>query len=65
MGVVDNAVYVQGVRRPDPLTLEETFETMRAGMVRDLMAPGNRSLPERKDGDFALDLGSASPAGGQ
>ena len=41
------------------------FEQMRAGMVRDLMAPGNRPLPERKDGDFALDLGSASPAGGQ
>jgi len=34
-------------------------------MVRNLMAPGNRPVPERKDGDFALDLGSASPAGGQ
>ena len=41
------------------------FETMRAEMVRNLMAPGNRPVPERKDGDFALDLGSASPAGGQ
>jgi short-subunit dehydrogenase len=40
------------------------FENMRAEMVRNLMAPGNRSVPE-KDGDFALDLGSASPAGGQ
>lgn len=30
MGVVDNAVYVQGVRRPDPLTLQETFEAMRS-----------------------------------
>ncbi|KRA84117.1 SDR family oxidoreductase [Altererythrobacter sp. Root672] len=41
------------------------FESMRAEMVRDLMAPGNRPVPERKEGDFALDLGSASPAGGQ
>lgn len=41
------------------------FEQMRAEMVRNLMAPGNRPVPERKDGDFALDLGSASPAGGQ
>ena len=41
------------------------FETMRAEMVRNLMAPGNRPVPDRKDGDFALDLGSASPAGGQ
>ena len=41
------------------------FETMRAEMVRNLMAPGNRPVPERKDGDFELDLGSASPAGGQ
>ncbi len=41
------------------------FESMRAEMVRNLMAPGNRPVPERKDGDFALDLGSASPAGGQ
>ena len=41
------------------------FETMRAEMVRNLMAPGNRPVPEQKDGDFALDLGSASPAGGQ
>jgi NAD(P)-dependent dehydrogenase (short-subunit alcohol dehydrogenase family) len=41
------------------------FETMRAEMVRNLMAPGNRPVPDKKDGDFALDLGSASPAGGQ
>jgi len=41
------------------------FETMRAEMVQGLMAPGNRPVPEWKDGDFALDLGSASPAGGQ
>ena len=41
------------------------FETMRAEMVQGLMAPGNRPVPEHKDGDFALDLGSASPAGGQ
>jgi NAD(P)-dependent dehydrogenase (short-subunit alcohol dehydrogenase family) len=41
------------------------FESMRAAMVRDLMAPGNRPVPTRKEGDFALDLGSASPAGGQ
>jgi len=41
------------------------FETMRADMVRDLMAPGNRPVPPKKEGDFALDLGSASPAGGQ
>lgn len=41
------------------------FETMRAEMVRNLMAPGNRPVPEKKDSDFALDLGSASPAGGQ
>ena len=41
------------------------FETMRAEMVRNLMAPGNRPVPDRKDGDFALDLGSASAAGGQ
>ena len=41
------------------------FETMRADMVRNLMAPGNRPVPAKKEGDFALDLGSASPAGGQ
>src|SRR6478735_5694441 len=27
--VVDNAVYVEGQRTPDPVTLEETFETLR------------------------------------
>ena len=41
------------------------FETMRADMVRDLMAPGNRPVPARKKGEVALDPGSASPAGGQ
>jgi NAD(P)-dependent dehydrogenase (short-subunit alcohol dehydrogenase family) len=41
------------------------FETMRAEMVQGLMAPGNRPVPERQEGDFALDLGSTSPAGGQ
>ena len=41
------------------------FETMRADMVRNLMAPGNRPVPAKTEGDFALDLGSASPAGGQ
>jgi NAD(P)-dependent dehydrogenase (short-subunit alcohol dehydrogenase family) len=38
------------------------FETMRADMVRDLMAPGNRPVvPKSPDAD----TGSASPAGGQ
>lgn len=41
------------------------FETMRAEMVRNLMASGNRTAPAKEKGDFALDLGSASPAGGQ
>ena len=41
------------------------FETMRAEMVQGLMAPGNRPVPQQGDKDFALDLGSASPAGGQ
>jgi NAD(P)-dependent dehydrogenase (short-subunit alcohol dehydrogenase family) len=41
------------------------FEKMRAEMVRDLMAPGNRPVPAKGEADFALDLGSASPAGGQ
>lgn len=47
------------------------FESMRAEMVRDLMAPGNREVPKKaakgeKGGDMALDLGSSmSPAGGQ
>jgi NAD(P)-dependent dehydrogenase (short-subunit alcohol dehydrogenase family) len=40
------------------------FEDMRAEMVRNLMAPGNRPIPAEDD-DFALDLGSQSPAGGQ
>ena len=41
------------------------FETMRAEQVRDLMAPGNRPVPSENEKDFALDLGSKSPAGGQ
>jgi NAD(P)-dependent dehydrogenase (short-subunit alcohol dehydrogenase family) len=41
------------------------FETMRADMVRNLMAPGNRPVPVRDGKDMALDLGSKSPAGGQ
>ena len=55
--------WVRPVGQPTPGRVK--FETMRAEMVRNLMAPGNRPVPERKDGDFALDLGSASPAGGQ
>jgi len=34
------------------------FETMRAEMVRNLMAPGNRPLPKKPKADMALDLGS-------
>lgn len=41
------------------------FEQMRADMVRNLMAPGNRPVPQEADEDMALDLGSKSPAGGQ
>lgn len=41
------------------------FETMRADMVRTLMAQGNRSVPKAAAGEGALDLGSRSPAGGQ
>ncbi len=41
------------------------FETMRADMVRDLMAPGNRPVPQESIEEMALDLGSQSPAGGQ
>ena len=41
------------------------FETTRAGMVRNLMAPGNRPVPQESEEDMALDLGSQSPAGGQ
>ena len=49
----------------DPPAGRVKFETMRAEMTRNLMAPGNRSVPANKDNDFALDLGSQSPAGGQ
>ncbi len=41
------------------------FESMRAEMVRNLMAPGNRPVPPKKGGEVAPDLGSVSPAGGQ
>jgi NAD(P)-dependent dehydrogenase (short-subunit alcohol dehydrogenase family) len=41
------------------------FETMRAEMVRNLMAPGNRPVPKESEEDMKLDLGSQSPAGGQ
>ena len=41
------------------------FETMRAEMVRNLMAPGNRPVPREGEEDMKLDLGSQSPAGGQ
>jgi len=41
------------------------FETMRAQMVRNLMAPGNRPVPQESEEDMKLDLGSQSPAGGQ
>ncbi|GAA0285724.1 SDR family oxidoreductase [Alteraurantiacibacter aestuarii] len=41
------------------------FEGMRADMVRNLMAPGNRPVPKENKEDMALDLGSKSPAGGQ
>ena len=41
------------------------FETSRAEMVRNLMAPGNRTVPGDNEPDMALDLGSKSPAGGQ
>jgi len=41
------------------------FEGMRADMVRNLMAPGNRPVPKESKEDMRLDLGSKSPAGGQ
>jgi NAD(P)-dependent dehydrogenase (short-subunit alcohol dehydrogenase family) len=41
------------------------FETMRAEMVRNLMAPDNRPVPKESGEDMKLDLGSQSPAGGQ
>ena len=41
------------------------FETMRREMTRNLMAPGNRPVPEKAGEDMSLDLGSKSPAGGQ
>jgi NAD(P)-dependent dehydrogenase (short-subunit alcohol dehydrogenase family) len=41
------------------------FESMRREMTRSLMAPGNRPVPRESQDDMSLDLGSASPAGGQ
>ena len=41
------------------------FESMRSEMVRNLMAPGNRPVPQETAEDMKLDLGSKSPAGGQ
>jgi hypothetical protein len=41
------------------------FEDMRAEMVRNLMAAGNRPVPAESGEDMKLDLGSQSPAGGQ
>jgi NAD(P)-dependent dehydrogenase (short-subunit alcohol dehydrogenase family) len=41
------------------------FEAMRREMTRNLMAPGNRPVPKDNKEDMSLDLGSASPAGGQ
>jgi NAD(P)-dependent dehydrogenase (short-subunit alcohol dehydrogenase family) len=41
------------------------FESMRSEMVRNLMAPGNRPVPQETADDMKLDLGSRSPAGGQ
>lgn len=41
------------------------FETMRAEMVRNLMAPGNRPVHPREERHRVLDSNSASPAGGQ
>jgi NAD(P)-dependent dehydrogenase (short-subunit alcohol dehydrogenase family) len=49
----------------EPTPGRARFELMRAEMVRNLMAPGNRPVPARNEREFALDLGSASPAGGQ
>ena len=49
----------------DPTPGRIKFETMRAEQVRQLMAPGNRPVPQEDPADMALDLGSKSPAGGQ
>lgn len=49
----------------DPPPGRVKFETMRADMVRNLMAAGNRPVPREDAGDMTLDLGSQSPAGGQ
>jgi len=49
----------------EPTAGRVKFEQMRADMVRNLMAPGNRPVPEESGEDMKLDLGSASPAGGQ
>jgi len=47
----------------DPPEGRVKFEAMRAEMVRGLMAPGNRPVPQQKGEGMALDLGSR-PAGG-
>jgi NAD(P)-dependent dehydrogenase (short-subunit alcohol dehydrogenase family) len=41
------------------------FETMRAEMVRNLMAPGNRPVPQQGGDGMALDLGSRPVEVGQ
>jgi short-subunit dehydrogenase len=48
--------------RDEPTPGRIKFETMRADMVRDLMAPGNRPVVPR---DPDANSGSVSPAGGQ
>jgi NAD(P)-dependent dehydrogenase (short-subunit alcohol dehydrogenase family) len=48
--------------RDEPTPGRIKFETMRADMVRDLMAPGNRPVAPR---DPDANSGSVSPAGGQ
>jgi NAD(P)-dependent dehydrogenase (short-subunit alcohol dehydrogenase family) len=49
----------------DPPPGRVKFETMRAEMVRGLMAPGNRPVPQQGAADMALDLGSRPTGGGQ
>jgi len=49
----------------EPTAGRVKFEGMRAEMVRNLMAPGNRPSASENKADMALDLASKSPAGGQ
>jgi NAD(P)-dependent dehydrogenase (short-subunit alcohol dehydrogenase family) len=49
----------------EPTPGRAKFESMRAEMVRNLMAPGNRPVPKENAEDMKLDLGSQSPAGEQ